>query len=158
MVRRGALLGVPFTRDGHLTQALARAAAEAELFAEQYAEEGLIALFGILDKRVVTDRLDQNFLVVPVSTAALAIMEDLTRFKGRPWLAPNPDTLKLFVSIKHGWQQAIRTAKLLGLRIHDLRRSAASFMVNSGVDLFAVGKAPVARRGLSRSASWRGRF
>lgn len=27
-----------------------------------------------------------------------------------------------------------------GLRIHDLRHSAASFMVNSGVDLFAVGK------------------
>ncbi|HAC00708.1 MAG TPA: hypothetical protein DCF67_04100 [Brevundimonas sp.] len=27
-----------------------------------------------------------------------------------------------------------------GLRLHDLRHSAASFMVNSGVDLFAVGK------------------
>jgi site-specific recombinase XerD len=26
------------------------------------------------------------------------------------------------------------------LRIHDLRHSAASFMVNAGVDLFAVGK------------------
>ncbi len=38
----------------------------------------------------------------------------------------NPDTLK--------------PAKLPGLRIHDLRHSAASFMVNSGVDLFAVGK------------------
>jgi len=33
-----------------------------------------------------------------------------------------------------------RLAKLPGLRIHDLRYSAASFMVNSGVDLFAVGK------------------
>lgn len=26
------------------------------------------------------------------------------------------------------------------LRVHDLRHSAASFMVNGGVDLFAVGK------------------
>ena len=54
--------------------------------------------------------------------------------------APNPDTRLPFVSIKHGWQNAIKVAKLPGLRLHDLRHSAASFMVNSGVDLFAVGK------------------
>ncbi len=77
---------------------------------------------------------------VPLSEAALAIVSALPRFKGCPWLIPNPDTLKPFVSIKHGWQRAIRVAKLPGLRIHDLRHSAASFMVNSGVDLFAVGK------------------
>ena len=77
---------------------------------------------------------------VPLSTAALAIIEALPRFKGCPWLVPNPDTLQPYVSIKHGWQRAIRVAKLPGLRIHDLRHSAASFMVNSGVDLFAVGK------------------
>jgi len=77
---------------------------------------------------------------VPLSQAALAIIEALPRFKDCPWLVPNPDTLKPFVSIKHGWQRAIKVAKLPGLRIHDLRHSAASFMVNSGVDLFAVGK------------------
>lgn len=77
---------------------------------------------------------------VPLSTAALAIIEALPRFKDCPFLIPNPETQKPFVSIKHGWQRAIRVAKLQGLRIHDLRHSAASFMVNSGVDLFAVGK------------------
>ena len=77
---------------------------------------------------------------VPLSTAALAIIAELPRFKDCPWLVPNPDTKEPFVSIKHGWQQAIRVAKLPGLRIHDLRHSAASFMVNSGVDIFAVGK------------------
>lgn len=77
---------------------------------------------------------------VPLSTAALAIIEKLPRFKDCPWLVPNPDTRLPFVSIKHGWQQAIKVAKLPGLRLHDLRHSAASFMVNSGVDLFAVGK------------------
>lgn len=77
---------------------------------------------------------------VPLSTAALAIVEALPRFKTCPWLVPNPETLKPFVSIKHSWQTAIKLAKLPGLRIHDLRHSAASFMVNSGVDLFAVGK------------------
>ena len=77
---------------------------------------------------------------VPLSAAALAIIAKLPRFKDCPWLVANPDTLKPFVSIKHGWQKAIRDARLPGLRIHDLRHSAASFMVNSGVDLFAVGK------------------
>jgi integrase len=77
---------------------------------------------------------------VPLSTPALAIIEALPRFKDCPFLIPNPDTLKPFVSIKHSWQRAIKVAKLPGLRIHDLRHSAASFMVNSGVDLFAVGK------------------
>ena len=77
---------------------------------------------------------------VPLSKAAVAIIEALPRFKNCPWLVPNPDTLMPFVSIKHSWQTARKAAKLPGLRIHDLRHSAASFMVNSGVDLFAVGK------------------
>ncbi|MBS0333963.1 MAG: site-specific integrase, partial [Proteobacteria bacterium] len=77
---------------------------------------------------------------VPLSSDALAIVATLPRYRGCPWLVPNPETLKPFVSIRHAWVRAIRVAKLPGLRIHDLRHSAASFMVNSGIDLFAVGK------------------
>ncbi|MFA4950041.1 tyrosine-type recombinase/integrase [Brevundimonas sp.] len=77
---------------------------------------------------------------VPLSKAAIGIIEALPRFKNCPWLVPNPDTMKPYVSIKHSWQTARKVAELPGLRIHDLRHSAASFMVNSGVDLFAVGK------------------
>ena len=77
---------------------------------------------------------------VPLSSAALAIIAKLPQFKDCPWLVPNPATGLPFQSLKHGWQKAIRDARLPGLRIHDLRHSAASFMVNSGVDLFAVGK------------------
>jgi len=77
---------------------------------------------------------------VPLSSAALAVIAELPRFNGCPWLIPNPDTQKPFVSIKHGWQGAREAAGLPDVRIHDLRHSAASFMVNSGVDLFAVGK------------------
>lgn len=77
---------------------------------------------------------------VPLSTAALAIIEKLPRFKDCAWVVPNPASRQPFVSIKHSWQHAIKEASLPGLRLHDLRHSAASFMVNSGVDLFAVGK------------------
>lgn len=77
---------------------------------------------------------------VPLSTNAVAIIEKLPRFKGCPWLVPNPETKLPYVSIKGAWGTAIKAAKLPGLRLHDLRHSAASFFVNSGVDLFAVGK------------------
>lgn len=77
---------------------------------------------------------------VPLSSAAVAIVEALPRFVGCPWLVPNPETKKPYVSIQHSFERATRVAGVKGLRIHDLRHSAASFMVNSGVDLFAVGK------------------
>jgi integrase len=77
---------------------------------------------------------------VPLSQAALDLIAGLPKFKDCPYLLPNPDTLKPFVSIKHSWQTARKAVGLEDVHIHDLRHSAASFMINSGVDLFAVGK------------------
>ena len=77
---------------------------------------------------------------VPLSQAAIDIIDQLPRYEGCPWLIANPETKLAYVSVKHSWQTARKTARLNDLRIHDLRHSAASFMINSGVDLFAVGK------------------
>lgn len=77
---------------------------------------------------------------VPLSQPAIDLIEQVPRFKDCPYLLPNPETLKPFVSIKHAWQMARDRAKLPDLRIHDLRHSAASFMINAGIDLFAVGR------------------
>jgi integrase len=77
---------------------------------------------------------------VPLSQAAIDIIELLPRFTGCPFLLPNPKTKKPFTEIKHSWQHARKEAVLGDLRIHDLRHSAASFMINAGIDLFAVGK------------------
>lgn len=78
---------------------------------------------------------------VPLAQAAIEIIERLPRKEGAIYLFPSPkDAKKHLTTIKHGWQTARDSAGLTGLRIHDLRHSAASFMVNSGVDLFAVGK------------------
>jgi integrase len=78
---------------------------------------------------------------VPLAQAAVDIIERLPHAEGAVFLFPSPkDATKPLTTIKHGWQTARDTADLPGLRIHDLRHSAASFMVNSGVDLFAVGK------------------
>lgn len=76
---------------------------------------------------------------VPLSKPAIDVLNAVPRFAGCPHVLPNPETRKPFVSVKHSWQTARDEAKLPDLRIHDLRHSAASFMINAGVDLFAVG-------------------
>lgn len=77
---------------------------------------------------------------VPLSQAALDIIDRLPRFEKCPWLLPNPKTKLPFTDIKHPWDTARTAAGLEGLHIHDLRHSAASFMINAGIDLFAVGR------------------
>lgn len=77
---------------------------------------------------------------VPLSQSAIDIIRQVPRFADCPYLLPNPDTLRPFIEIKHAWQHARDKAGLPGLRVHDLRHSAASFMINAGVDLFAVGR------------------
>lgn len=75
---------------------------------------------------------------VPLAQAAVDVIAGLRRGE---WLFPNAaDPSRHITTIKTGWHTARDAAGLPGLRIHDLRHSAASFMVNSGVDLFAVGK------------------
>lgn len=77
---------------------------------------------------------------VPLSQAAIDIIGRLPRFEGCPYLVPNPETKLPFVTVKHAWQTARKQAGLRDLRLHDLRHSAASFMINAGIDLYAVGK------------------
>lgn len=77
---------------------------------------------------------------VPLSQAAIDIIEALPVYYDCPYLIPNPETKQPFVSLKHSWDTARTAAKLPGLRIHDLRHSAASFMINAGIDLYAVGR------------------
>jgi site-specific recombinase XerD len=54
------------------------------------------------------------------------------------WVFPNPKTLKPYVSIYYSWDSARRDAGLEDVRIHDLRHSYASFLVNAGRTLYEV--------------------
>jgi integrase len=53
---------------------------------------------------------------------------------------PNPKTLKPFVSIFYSWDTARCKAGLADVRIHDLRHTFASTLVNNGVSLYEVQK------------------
>ncbi|MBW6524611.1 site-specific integrase [Sphingomonas sp. RHCKR47] len=103
----------------------------------------------LLSARWANVDLDRRTLFVPISKTgrsrhvplAQAAVDVIAGLKRGEFLFPNPrDPSKHLTTIKHGWHTVRDAAGLPDLRIHDLRHSAASFMVNSGVDLFAVGK------------------
>lgn len=77
---------------------------------------------------------------VPISAAAIEVLQGLPRLPGCPYVVPNLETGLPFRDIKKAWDTARREACLPDVRIHDLRHSAASFMINAGVDLYAVGR------------------
>jgi integrase len=77
---------------------------------------------------------------VPLSRPAISILGELPRLDGCPYLVPNLDTGRPFTTLKKAWQTAKDHADLGDLRMHDLRHSAASLMINAGVDLYAVGR------------------
>jgi integrase len=77
---------------------------------------------------------------VPLSKAALEILNQLPRFEGCPYVVPNPETLKPYVQIHKSWDNARKAAGLPDVRLHDLRHSMASNMVNSGRSIYEVAK------------------
>jgi integrase len=77
---------------------------------------------------------------VPLAQAAIDVIEALPRFEGSPYLLPNLETGKPFISIKRAWQTARRQARLEDCRLHDCRHAAASAMASAGVDIYTIGK------------------
>lgn len=75
---------------------------------------------------------------VPLSDGAMQILTTVPRFNDCPWVFANPDTRKPFVSIFCAWNTARKKAGLADVRIHDLRHSFASLLVNSGRTLYEV--------------------
>ena len=54
------------------------------------------------------------------------------------YIFPNPHTLKPFSSFFFSWDAARKRAGIPELRVHDLRHSFASFLVNAGRSLYEV--------------------
>ena len=75
---------------------------------------------------------------VPLSDPAIRLLESMPRFEGCAYAFPNPTTLKPYSQIFKAWDTARRRAGMPDLRMHDLRHSFASFLVNSGHSLYEV--------------------
>ena len=73
-----------------------------------------------------------------LSDAAIELLDSLPRQDGVPWVFFNPKTLKPPVSIFCAWNSIRNKVGLNNVRLHDLRHSFASFLVNSGRSLYEV--------------------
>ena len=114
----------------------------------------------VLDARWEFIDLDRGQLTIPLSksgkprhvalsSGAIAVLRQVREILRQemgaaadacPWVFPNPETGKPFVSIYVSWNTARSMAGLKDVRIHDLRHSFASALVNRGATLFDVQK------------------
>lgn len=77
---------------------------------------------------------------VPLSDSAIQLIENLPRVEGCPYSFANPQTKQPYTSIFYAWDRVRKRASLPDLRIHDLRHSFASFLVNGGRSIYEVQK------------------
>ncbi len=77
---------------------------------------------------------------VPLSSSAVEVLRSLERWEGCPYVVPNPATLRPWGNLHHQWDAIRKRAGLDGVRIHDLRHSFASNLVNSGRSIYEVGR------------------
>lgn len=96
-----------------------------------------------MDKHIWTLPTERNkakrIKAVPLSQEAMAV---LTRQVGKHevYVFPNPDTGRPLCHLHWTWDRIRKEAGLPDVRIHDLRHSFASFLVNSGRNIYEVQK------------------
>lgn len=92
---------------------------------------------------------ERRMLLVPLSKSgkprsialnapALELLRSLKPLDGCPYIFPAPTTHRPSPSLYFPWHRMRMRADLADLRLHDLRHSFASFLVNSGVSLYVV--------------------
>jgi integrase len=102
-----------------------------------------------LDRRIFTVPLSKSGRprYIPLSDEAIRVLHAAKRELIRvapeiaaatPWIFPNPETGKPFVNIFTSWNNARKRAGLDHIRVHDLRHSFASALVNEGMTLYDV--------------------
>jgi integrase len=75
---------------------------------------------------------------VALNAAAIALLQSLRRAPNAEYIFPSPVTGHPFASLFYPWDRIRRRAGLADVRLHDLRHSFASFLVNQGVSLYVV--------------------
>jgi len=95
-----------------------------------------------IDQRVWSIEFNKSgkMRYVPLSDGMLQLLAFIPRTQGNPYLFPNPETGHPYVQIYYSWHTARKRAGLTDVRIHDLRHSFASFLINSGRSLYEVQK------------------
>lgn len=73
---------------------------------------------------------------VSLNASAIELLRSVPRTSS--YIFPSPSTARPCPSLFFPWDRIRKRASLRGLRLHDLRHSFASFLVNKGVSLYIV--------------------
>jgi integrase len=76
--------------------------------------------------------------VIALNQSAIAVLSATPRIDGNPFILPSPVTGRPSASLFFPWDRIRKRAGLEDVRLHDLRHSFASFLVNRGVSLYVV--------------------
>jgi integrase len=76
--------------------------------------------------------------VIALNQSAIALLTSTPRLDGNPYIFPSPVTGRPSASLFFPWDRIRARAGLQDVRLHDLRHSFASFLVNRGVSLYVV--------------------
>ncbi|MCL4526227.1 MAG: tyrosine-type recombinase/integrase [Gammaproteobacteria bacterium] len=80
-------------------------------------------------------------IAVPLTDAAIDVLKARAEASGaQGWVFPGAGKTGHLVEPKKGWQRLLQRAGIEDLRLHDLRRSLASFQIDAGVSLAVIGK------------------
>ena len=75
---------------------------------------------------------------IALNAAAVDVLRSVREQAGCPYIFPAPTTRRPSPSLYFPWHRIRLRAGLPDLRLHDLRHSFASFLVNKGVSLYVV--------------------
>ena len=77
---------------------------------------------------------------IQLNSTAIELLKSVPRIDGNPYIFPTPTTGRPMPHLFFPWDRIRKRAGLTDLRLHDLRHSFASFLVNNGQRLYEVQK------------------
>jgi integrase len=75
---------------------------------------------------------------IALSSSAMSLLGSISKVDGNDYIFPSPATGRPSPSLWFPWRRIRARAGLQDVRLHDLRHSFASFLVNEGVSLYVV--------------------
>jgi integrase len=144
-------------RERFLTQAEAKALIESVQQSENQSLKYIVAMLILTGARkgeVLQAKWDQFHLEqrswripisksgkarrVPINDGLLQLLNNMPKWRGSDYLFVNAKTNKPFRTFFNSWNQARKRAGLPDVRVHDIRHSYASFLINNGRSLYEV--------------------
>jgi Site-specific recombinase XerD len=77
---------------------------------------------------------------LPLSEPALALLQQIPRLDGNPYILPGLKEGRHLVNIEKPWRRARKAAGVEDVRLHDIRRTVGSWLAQAGNSLHLIGR------------------